>query len=136
MIDILLSRLERVEDKGHSRFVALCPAHEDKNPSLALCELSDGRILLHCFAGCEPITVLNAVGLNLSDLFPNGCLGQFKSFTALKNEMVKRETGLSHEEMILEMAKAQRAAKQRLNPADLERERQAYLRVRHAKSHR
>lgn len=49
---------------------AECPAHEDHSPSLSVREGSDGRALLHCFAGCEIAAVLQALGLTFSDLFP------------------------------------------------------------------
>jgi hypothetical protein len=29
-----------------------------------------GKLLVHCFAGCAPVDVLAAVGLEMSDLFP------------------------------------------------------------------
>ncbi len=32
---------------------ARCPAHEDKNPSITIANGDDGRLLIHCFAGCE-----------------------------------------------------------------------------------
>ena len=32
--------------------VALCPAHEDRNPSLSLADGDGGRVLLKCHAGC------------------------------------------------------------------------------------
>jgi len=66
----LLSRLERVRKTGNGRWTCRCPAHEDKGPSLAVRELDDGRILLHCYAGCETQSVLDAVGLAFEDLFP------------------------------------------------------------------
>lgn len=50
----------------------LCPAHNDKNPSLSIKEGDDGRVLLHCHAGCPIDNVVGAVGLNLADLFPDG----------------------------------------------------------------
>jgi hypothetical protein len=37
---------------------------------LAVRQTSDGRVLVHCFAGCEVRSVLQAVGLDLQDLFP------------------------------------------------------------------
>ena len=51
-------------------YAALCPAHDDHNASLSIAEGDDGRILLHCWAGCETRDVVAAVGLSLSDLFP------------------------------------------------------------------
>lgn len=54
---------------------AKCPAHDDKRPSLSVAEGEDGRILLKCFAGCEPEAIVKALGLTVCDLFPNppGC---------------------------------------------------------------
>jgi hypothetical protein len=68
--DALLSRLERVRKSGNGRWTCRCPAHQDKGPSLSIRELDDGRVLLHCFAGCEPQSVLDAIGLTFDDLFP------------------------------------------------------------------
>ena len=48
----------------------LCPAHADAKPSLAVSEGNDGRVLLHCFAGCSPRAICDALGLDVKDLFP------------------------------------------------------------------
>lgn len=69
-ISPLLSRLERVKTTGPGRWIACCPAHEDHHPSLALRETDDGRILIHCFAGCETLDILQKLDLNWEDLFP------------------------------------------------------------------
>ena len=45
------------------------PAHEDRSPSLSIAEGRDGRVLLHCFSGCRPEAILQALGLGWSDLF-------------------------------------------------------------------
>jgi hypothetical protein len=66
----LLDRLHRVKQSAPGQWIARCPAHEDRSPSLSIRQLDDGRVLIHCFAGCEPGDVLAAVGLTLSDLFP------------------------------------------------------------------
>ena len=66
----LLDRLEKVRKTGPGRWIACCPAHDDHSPSLALRELDDGRVLVHCFAGCSAHEIVSAVGLDLSDLFP------------------------------------------------------------------
>ena len=49
---------------------AVCPAHDDNNPSLSIMEGQDGRTLLHCFAGCTVEAVVKAAGLTMSDLAP------------------------------------------------------------------
>ncbi len=68
-INTLLSRLEKVKPNGAGKWLACCPAHPDKSPSLAIKEI-DGKILIHCFAGCQVSEVVSAIGLQLSDLMP------------------------------------------------------------------
>jgi hypothetical protein len=68
-IEELLSKLEKVKGRNGS-WTACCPAHQDKSPSLAIRETSDGRVLLHCFGGCEVNSIVGALGMDLSDLFP------------------------------------------------------------------
>jgi len=66
--DTLLSRLSGVKGRN-GRWVARCPAHEDKSPSLAITETND-KVLVHCFAGCSVDNILGAVGMSVEDLFP------------------------------------------------------------------
>ena len=66
----LLGRLDRVKRTGQGRWQARCPSHTDRGPSLSIRVLDDGRVLLHCFAGCEIHTVLSAVSLDMTALFP------------------------------------------------------------------
>lgn len=54
---------------GCGRWQARCPAHDDKSPSLSISEGSDGRVLLHCHAGCTVEAMLAALGLAWHDLF-------------------------------------------------------------------
>ena len=65
-----LSRLEKVRRTGDGRWIACCPAHDDKSPSLAVREIDDGRVLVHCFAGCSVEEVLTSVGMTFDALFP------------------------------------------------------------------
>jgi len=74
-LDSLLSRLANVKQTGSGRWVARCPAHDDKNPSLSIRETNDGRTLAHCFGGCSIEDVMAAVGLTISDLFAERPLG-------------------------------------------------------------
>ena len=68
--EVLLSRLQAVRKTGNDRWIARCPAHADKSPSLSVREVTGGRTLVHCFVGCDVEEVLAAVGLQLHDLFP------------------------------------------------------------------
>jgi len=54
------SRLIGLKASG-DQWVARCPCHEDHRPSLAL-RMVDGKLLVHCHAGCDPHTVLDALG--------------------------------------------------------------------------
>ncbi|KXW57415.1 DNA primase [Ferrovum myxofaciens] len=63
-----LERLQGVRKTDHG-WTAKCPSHNDNSPSLSVTE-KDGKILLHCFAGCGAHEIVTAVGLELSDLFP------------------------------------------------------------------
>lgn len=67
-VDELLNRLDGVR-RGTTGWLAKCPAHEDRSPSLSIAD-RDGVILMRCFAGCELVDVTSAIGLRLSDLFP------------------------------------------------------------------
>jgi hypothetical protein len=68
-IDRLLSRVHKLKKTGDSKWLACCPAHDDKTPSLAI-KLADDRILIHCFTGCDVSSIISALGLELSDLMP------------------------------------------------------------------
>ena len=76
-LNSVLSRLEKVQPIGNNRYKALCPAHDDHTPSLAIEDKSD-RLLLHCLAGCETADVLGAIGLTFADIMPGKGMGNFK----------------------------------------------------------
>lgn len=67
--NLLLERLDKVRQTGRDRWVACCPAHDDKTPSLQVTQAND-RVLIHCFAGCGGNEVLESVGLDFSVLYP------------------------------------------------------------------
>lgn len=69
-IEELLGKLHGVRKTGQSRWMALCCAHTDKNPSLSISEGVGGQILIKCFAGCSIEKIAGAVGLDVGDLFP------------------------------------------------------------------
>lgn len=41
----------------------------DRNPSLSISEGHDGRVLLHCFAGCSNQDICQALNIEQRDLF-------------------------------------------------------------------
>jgi len=63
----VLSRFRGVQRNGGG-WQALCPAHEDRSPSLSIRE-GDGRVLIHCFAGCSTESVCEALQIRASNLF-------------------------------------------------------------------
>jgi hypothetical protein len=68
-IDRVLAHLEGVRRSG-TGWVARCPHHTDRQASLSLKEGADGRVLLHCFAGCGNADIVVSAGLAFVDLFP------------------------------------------------------------------
>jgi len=78
-LEKILSRLGGVREtnskdpkKSH---IALCPAHDDRKPSLSLGTGADGRALVKCFTGCEYEDIMRAIGLTKRDGFPEGVRG-------------------------------------------------------------
>src|SRR5687768_13298034 len=68
-LDNFISRLEGVRRTGNGRYVARCPAHADRSPSLSLKATDNGDVLLHCFASCEFGDIIAALGLTAADCF-------------------------------------------------------------------
>lgn len=66
----LLSLLHGVRPIGDDSWIACCPAHEDRRPSLSIGEGDDGRALIYCHTGCSTEAVCAAIGLTLADLMP------------------------------------------------------------------
>jgi hypothetical protein len=66
----ILSLLRNVKETSAGQFEARCPAHDDKHASLSISTGADGRVLLHCHAGCSSMSVCQSLGLKLSSLMP------------------------------------------------------------------
>lgn len=75
-VDALLPRLQGVKKTGADRWIACCPAHEDRHPSMAIAmsAKNPGNVVIRCFAGCEPEEILAAIGLTFDALFPERAL--------------------------------------------------------------
>lgn len=68
--DRLLQHLTGTRSTGRGTWIARCPAHDDKHPSLSIREMADGKVLVKCWTGCSVDEVVAAAGLELGDLFP------------------------------------------------------------------
>jgi 5S rRNA maturation endonuclease (ribonuclease M5) len=66
-LEAVLAQLQGVKRNG-TGWQAHCPAHEDKDPSLSVCE-RNGNILLKCFAGCSFEAVCGALEIEPRQLF-------------------------------------------------------------------
>ncbi len=86
-IQEFLNRLQGVRKAGNG-WIAKCPAHEDKQASLSVSTGDDGRLLIHCHAGCGVENILEALGLEMTDLFnkENVC----SSYPPIQGEQVSR----------------------------------------------
>lgn len=69
-IETLLSKLQKVKRTSNNNWMACCPSHMEKTPSLSIKD-DNGKILLHCFGQqCAAADIVSAIGMDLSDLFP------------------------------------------------------------------
>ncbi len=95
-LEKVLARLDKVKADGAGKWKACCPAHDDKEPSLGIREGSDGKVLLHCFAGCTATDIAAAIGLELRDLFPGDKPARRgPSKAAIQHERTVYQIGLS-----------------------------------------
>lgn len=62
-----VSKLDCVRQTAN-RFIANCPAHDDRHPSLSIKE-GDRGLLVHCFSGCHVKDIVQTMGLKMADLF-------------------------------------------------------------------
>ena len=69
-VETLLEKLPGAKNAG-TGWSARCPAHDDSRASLSVAEGKDGTALVKCHAGCDTSAVVQALGLELRDLFPS-----------------------------------------------------------------
>ncbi len=69
----VLSLIESVKVESEHQWIGKCPCpdHDDVKPSLCIGLGDDGRVLLHCQAGCPFNAILEALQISASDLYPS-----------------------------------------------------------------
>lgn len=128
-LEHLLSHLTKVKGRA-GNYVACCPAHEDKTPSLAVKE-QDGKIILHCFAGCSVENIVGAVGMEMTDLFPPP-EPTYKPVPKVRFFATDLLKVLHLEAQIVAVCAYDMAKGKKLQPVDLERVQLAYQRINEA----
>jgi hypothetical protein len=122
-----------VKQTGHDRWLACCPAHEDRSPSLSIRELEDGRVLLNCFGGCTVTDVLASMGLNWAALFPPGA----RPVPASSNRIPARDLLeiISEEASVVAIVAAAMLEKREIHEGDWQRLAKAAARIGRARDH-
>ena len=137
--DVLLARLEGVQKSG-TGWRTRCPACGGRSRKVSVSESDDGRVLLHCFGGCEALAVLHAVGLQLTDLFPERIRDdspdgrQQRRIAAREAQWAAALEVLEFEARIAALAARDVLAGKPAHPEDLERVELALQRIEDARS--
>ncbi|HSY64926.1 MAG TPA: CHC2 zinc finger domain-containing protein [Terriglobales bacterium] len=97
----ILARCQRVRRSGDG-WVAQCPAHADRNPSLSIRE-SEAKIQLHCFVGCTVETIGAALKIKISDLLavPGAVQAKSRAVRDAKRQIADLRSGLTSRERVL-----------------------------------
>ena len=118
--DEFVRHLEGVKAKGHGKWMAKCPAHDDSDPSLAIAEARNGNILLKCFCGCSALDITHALGLRLEDLFADAYEEAPMAFAQREMAAKKQlEQKLSHARSYLEILTASMANGKSVTDAEI-----------------
>ncbi|MGJ7486899.1 CHC2 zinc finger domain-containing protein [Variovorax sp. LT2P21] len=129
-IENVLLQLEQVRKSGQG-FTARCPAHADRGPSLSIKEGDDGRVLMHCFAGCATADVAAAIGMTVADLFPPSDRPRPPPPAPGVTRTALRAAA-EFERQVLAIVKFDRRAGRQISAADLNREQVAKQRLNQA----
>ena len=76
-VALVLSKLEKVK-RVSGGYMARCPSHDDRRASLSIRRGADGRVLLHCHAGCSFEQNIAALDIDVADTFASGSLNAEK----------------------------------------------------------
>lgn len=138
-LDHLLSRLEGVQSSGRG-YRTRCPSCGGQSRKLSVTEADEGRLLVHCFGGCETSDVLGAIGLGIADLFPERLPADTPAarhqarIAARESQWGAALEALEHEALIIHIAGQQLAKWHLLSIEDDQRLALALRRVEEARA--
>lgn len=133
MIEDILSRLEKVKRTGPGSWLACCPAHEDRSPSLTLTEGREGGVVVKCFAECNFNEIVDAVGLGLEPWFPAKLTEDFHPPIRKPFPASAVLEALHAESLVVAVSAISLANGETLTPEDLARLKVAAERIAHAR---
>jgi len=124
--DYLISKLNHVKEvkprrKNKRSWIAQCPAHNDKNPSLYVDEAPNGNVLVKCWSGCGAIDVIRSVGEEWPILFPED---------GYRQEAKKIVQDVNYHELRLEIGRASRGRGEKQSKADKDSELESWKALR------
>lgn len=128
--DAFLANCTKARVTGQGTWIACCPAHPDKNPSMTVRELNDGRVLVHCFAGCSVEEILGAVGMDFNALFPEE-LPKSDYIAAMRRPFPAADVlaALSNELLIITLIALDMEKKREISDADIARLQLSRIRI-------
>lgn len=117
--------LDKPRKYGRS-WMACCPAHDDRNPSLTITDGDDGKTLVHCFSGCSQADVIKA--LRARGLWPDATPRQ-----RYQAEQREHRQSIEHHRLILEIARSDLKRGKRVSQDDHKQIKQSIELLRRAK---
>lgn len=99
-LDAILSRLDAVKKAGGG-WLARCPAHEDKSPSLSVKGGAKG-VVMYCYAGCSINSIREALNVPWSALFYEGKPSDEKPVKAIDRRGMELEAKMCAERLQFE----------------------------------
>lgn len=124
-LDKIAGALERIGKKYRhhgNRITCQCPAHDDSNPSFEFKEKPDGRVTFNCYSqGCTWDEVLGALGLDPEDFYV-----EQRHYPAVRP--IRRDPSI--DELVIEIARADRQSGKSVSERDKARELQAFKSLR------
>lgn len=114
---VLIPRLDGWRQQCSDQWIARCPAHDDRSPSLSI-RYTEDRVLLHCFAGCSAEAVLEALGLRWTDLYSDPWKAAYRTAMARGGSKLPAPDPADIERYVLRLAAADLRAGKSLSIED------------------